>query len=55
MAEVDEHLRTWSEPLTEQKRRAPIGDVGCVERRLGGLVLDEELDALREHFDDLRQ
>src|SRR5262249_32122783 len=55
MSEIDEHLRAWSEFLTEQERRTPIGNVGRVEGRLVGLVLDEQLDVLRERFDDLRE
>ena len=43
MAEVDEHARALAELLAEQQRRAPVGDVGRVERRLEQLVLDQQL------------
>ena len=43
VAEVDQHLRPLAELLAGQQRRAPVGEVGRVERRLERLVLDQQL------------
>ena len=44
MAEIDEHAGRGPELLAERQRRAPVGEIGGVERRLVELVLDEQLD-----------
>ena len=48
VAGVDEHLRLRPEPPAEQRRRAPVGQVGAVEGRLEELVLDEQPHARRQ-------
>ena len=43
MPHVDEHARSLAEPPADEQRRAPVGEVRRVERRLEELVLDEVL------------
>ncbi len=55
MAHVDEHARALAEPLADRHRRAPIRDVGGVERRLEELVLDQQLLLGRQRGVELAQ
>ena len=53
VAEVDEHVGALAERLADEQRRAPVGQVGRVERRLVELVLDEQLHLSGERVVDL--
>src|SRR3954468_6416220 len=55
VAEVDEHARAVAELLAHEQRRAPVGEVGRVERGLEELVLDEQLLLLGQRGVDLAQ
>ncbi len=48
VAQVDEHAGALAEALADEQRRAPVGEVGGVERGLEELVLDEQLLLRRE-------
>ena len=55
VAEVDQNARPLAELLADQQRRAPVGDVGRVKRRLERLVLDEQLLLVGERRVELHQ
>ena len=55
VAEVDEHPRAVAELLADEQRRAPVGEVGRVERGLEELVLDEQLLLVGQRRVDLAQ
>ena len=55
VAEVDEHLRALAEPRADGQRGAPVEQVGRVEGRLVGLVLEQQLLLGRQRLVDPRQ
>ena len=42
MPGIDQHARLRPGGASQQQRHAPVGDIGMVERRLEGLVLDQQ-------------
>ncbi len=55
VAEVHQDLRPLAQPLAHREGRAPVGEVGVVEGRLVGLVLEEHPHALGHGGVDLAQ